>query len=307
MSYTELNDYLLEDVTKTGKRLGNGAFGTVEEVAVGGTICAGKKLHANLLDPQDEGVERVLERFITECKLMSKVRHPNVVQFIGLGYVDDSPHPVLVMERLDTNLDILLERKKSLPLPLVLHILLDITKGLSYLHGFKPPIVHRDLTARNVLLTSASMQAKIADLGNALMIDKHTLSRTLSQVPGTTSYMPPEALEKSPMYNIALDIFSFGHLVLFSILEEFPGDLRPIRYNDPLTGDLRARSEVERREEYILRLFDKLTKDHPITRMTIECLNNNPERRWVHCVQYCSLTKKGPLWIVCPYPSFAPA
>ena len=286
MSYTELNDYLLEDVTKTGKRLGNGAFGTVEEVMVGGTICAGKKLHANLLDPQDEGAERVLERFITECKLMSKVRHPNVVQFIGLGYVDDSPHPVLVMERLDTNLDILLERKKSLPLPLVLHILLDITKGLSYLHGFKPPIVHRDLTARNVLLTSASMQAKIADLGNALMIDKHTLSRTLSQVPGTTSYMPPEALEKSPMYNTALDIFSFGHLVLFSILEEFPGDLRPIGYNDPLTGDLRARSEVERREQYILRLFDKLTRDHPITRMTIECLSNNPDRRWVHCVQY---------------------
>lgn len=71
------------------------------------------------------------------------------------------------------------------------------------------------------------------------------------------------------MYNTALDIFSFGHLMLFSILEEFPGDLCPVRYNDPLIGDLRARNEVERREKYILRLFDKLTKEHPITRMTI--------------------------------------
>ena len=275
----ELKDYLLEDITRTGIRLGTGAFGTVEEVTVGGTVCTGKKLHATLLDPQDEGVQRVIERFVSECKLMSKVRHPNVIQFIGLGFFKDSPHPMLVMERLDTNLDALLERRKSLPLPLVLHILHDITKGLAYLHGFKPPIVHRDLTARNILLTSASMQAKIADLGNALMIDKSKLSRTLSQVPGATSYMPPEALEKAPMYNTALDVFSFGHLVLFAILEEFPGDLLPVPYNDSLIGELRARSEVERREKYIWKLFTKLTRDHIITQMTLKCLHNNPEVR----------------------------
>ena len=275
----ELHDYLLEDITRTNKLLGTGAFGTVEEVTLGGTICAGKKLHGTLLEAEGEGLQRIMERFISECKLMSKVRHPNIVQFIGLCFFDDSPHPMIVMERLDTNLDDLLEKQKSLPLPLVLHILHDVTKGLSYLHGFKPPVVHRDLTARNILLTSASMHAKIADLGNALIIDKKKLSRTLSQMPGTTAYMPPEALQNAPMYNTALDVFSFGHLVLFAVLEEFPDDLLPIPYNDPLTDELKARSEVERREEYIRMLFAKLTKNHLITRMILQCLNNNPEAR----------------------------
>lgn len=274
-----LGDYLLEDITRTGKLLGTGAFGTVEEVKVGGTIYAGKKLHGALLDPEGDGWQRVTERFISECKLMSKVRHPNIVQFIGLGYFDDSPHPILVMERLDTNLDVVLEKRKGLPLPLVMHILHDIAKALSYLHEFKPTIVHRDLTARNVLLTSASMHAKIADLGNALIIDQTRLSRILSQAPGATAYMPPEALQKAPTYNTALDIFSFGNLMLFAVLEEFPEELLPMPFNDPLTDELKARSEVERREKYILMLFSKLTKDHLISKMILQCLHNNPDVR----------------------------
>ena len=276
----ELSDYLLEDISKTGKLLGNGAFGSVEEVTVGGTVCAGKKLHAALIDPLGEGLQRVTERFISECKIMSKVRHPNIVQFLGLGFFDDSPHPMLVMERLDTNLDFLLEKRRGLPLPLVLHILHDITKGLSYLHGFKPPIIHRDLTARNVLITS-SMHAKIADLGNAMIIDMQSLSRTLSQVPGTTAYMPPEAFLTAPQYDTALDMFSFGHLMLFALLEEFPDDLLPASYNDSLTGELKANSEVERREKYILALFEKLTREHLITKLTLQCLNNSPALRLV--------------------------
>lgn len=276
----ELKDYLLEDVTSTGKRLGTGAFGTVVEVTVGGTLCAGKKLHIALLDPEDEGMQRMVDRFVSECKLMSKVRHPNIVQFMGLCFFDDSPHPMLVMERLDTNLDNVLEKRKNLSFSLVLHILLDIAKGLVYLHSLKPqPIIHRDLTARNILLNSASMQAKIADLGNAMMIDQMQLSRTLSQAPGTTPYMPPEALLQEAKYNTMLDIFSFGHLALFAILEEFPSDLLPITYNDPLTDELKARSEVERREIYIRKLFAKLTKEHVITKTVLQCLHNVPDKR----------------------------
>ena len=276
----ELKDYLLEDVVSTGKHLGTGSFGSVVEVTVGGTVCAGKKIHVALLDPQAEGMQKMVERFVSECKLMSKVRHPNIVQFMGLCFLEDSPHPMLVMECLDTNLDSILEKKKNLPFPLVLHVLLDITKGLVYLHSLKPqPIIHRDLTARNILLYSASMQAKIADLGNAMMIDEMRLSKTLSQAPGTTPYMPPEALQTEAKYNTMLDVFSFGHLALFAVLEEFPGDLLAITYSDPLTDELKARSEVERREAYIRKLFAKLTKEHPITQLILQCLHNVPAKR----------------------------
>ena len=68
----ELREFFLSNARKTGKKLGSGAFGIVEELAVGGTTCAGKMLHSILLN---EGADRIMERFVTECRLMSRVRH----------------------------------------------------------------------------------------------------------------------------------------------------------------------------------------------------------------------------------------
>ena len=276
----ELREFFLSNARKTGKMLGSGAFGIVEELTVGGTICAGKMLHSILLDKLNEGADRIMERFVSECRLMSKVRHPNIVQFMGLCIFDDCTHPVLVMEAVDTSLEDILETHDNLPLPLVLHILLDITRGLIYLHDSqKPPIVHRDLTARNVLIDKASMRAKIADLGNALMIDPAKLSMTLSQAPGTLPYMPPEALELNPKYDTSLDMFSFGHLALFAVLQQNPGQLLPPNYVDKHTNKLLARSEVQRREKCIEMLVEKLTKDHLTTKMIIQCLSNTQAKR----------------------------
>ena len=276
----ELKDFFLNNVARTGKKLGSGAFGIVEELTVGGTICAGKKLHSTLLDAHNEGIDRMITRFICECKLMSKVRHPNIVQFMGLCLFDESVHPVLVMEKVDVNLENLLETHKNLPFPLILHLLQDVTKGLIYMHDQKPPIVHRDLTARNVLINKTSISAKIADLGNALMVDPVKLSNTLSQAPGTLPYMPPEGLTCKPKYDSMLDMFSFGHLALYAVIQEFPRDLLPPTYSDPLTEELKPRSEVERREVYVKVLCDKLTKDHTVTKLILQCLNNMPAKRY---------------------------
>lgn len=262
---------MLKNVRKTGNILGSGAFGIVEELTVGGTLCAGKKLHTQILDIH------TIDRFISECKLMSKLRHPRIVQFMGLCFFDDSEHPTIVMEKLDVNLETLLETHQNIPFPLTLRILQDVAEALIYLHGQKPPIIHRDLTARNVLITKASMKAKVADLGNALCIADHAkLTNTLSQAPGTLPYMPPEALIYGPRYNSMLDMFSFGHLALFAVIQEFPKELLPPTYYDP---DLKARSEVERRGKYITKLYAKLTKDHAITKMILWCLHNKPEER----------------------------
>ena len=80
-------------------------------------------------------------------------------------------------------------------------------------HAHDPQIIHRDLTAKNVLLTS-SLVAKITDLGNSRIVTLQPgqLARTLSRLPGTLAYMPPEALSSSARYGPSLDIFSFGHL-----------------------------------------------------------------------------------------------
>ena len=148
------------------------------------------------------------------------MRHPHIVQFLGLCCLKGSTLPVLVMERLDTNLDNLLETLPSIPLMLKQSMLSDVARGLLYLHTHNPLIVHRDLSARNVLLTS-SLVAKITDLGNARIINVRPgqLARTLSRVPGTVTYMPPEAFDEPPQYGPQLDIFSFGNLALFTFTQ----------------------------------------------------------------------------------------
>ena len=169
-----LRRFLLPNVRSTGKALGTGAYGSVEEVAVDGVVCAGKKIHETLLE---RGANpNIAERYIEECQLMSDLRHPHIVQFLGICFLPPSRLPVLVMEKLHTSLDDLLERHTrhpplltmaDIPLSLKKSMLLDIVNGLVFLHHHVPtPVIHRDLTAKNVLLNSL-MVAKISDLGNS--------------------------------------------------------------------------------------------------------------------------------------------
>ena len=183
------------------------------------------------------------------------------------------------MELLHTSLDKILERRQNLPLGLKLNILLDVTKGLVHLHNMRPPIIHRDLTTGNILINKDSLTAKIGDLGNARMIEPDKLSRTLSKSPGTLVYMPPESTGNHPNYDSSLDIFSFGHLALHTIIEVFPGRLLSATYHDLKTHKIIGRSELERRVEYIEMLHSKIGKNHAMTSVIERSLNNIPEFR----------------------------
>ena len=249
----------------------------------GGAVCAGKKIHDSLVDPQNEGIQRIVKKFLAECELMSTIRHPNIVTYYGIAFLDDSSIPVLVMERLERSLEDFLEKvqETKVPFSIRLSILHDVAKGLVFLHSYNPPIVHRDLTARNILLTTTK-QAKIADLGNSRIIDAGVLSRALSEIPGTLPYMPPEAFEKPPNYDASLDIFSFGHVSLFVLGHQSPNSLLQATYHYPSSrtqSKLCARTEVERRGIY----FAKLEASNKIPFQIIEavkaCLNNLPADR----------------------------
>ena len=181
-------------------------------------VCAGKKIHEVLLDPGNEGVRDIAGRYVQECQLMSDLRHPNITQFMGVCFLPNCQLPVLLMERLDGSLDDLLETVPNIPLVLKRSMLEDVSRGLLYLHKHTPQIIHRDLTAKNVLLTS-SLVAKITDFGNTRIVNLQPgqLARTLSRLPGTLAYMPPEALSANARYGPSLDVFSFGHLALFTL------------------------------------------------------------------------------------------
>ena len=275
----ELRTMLLDNVRQTGRQLGIGSFGVVNELKYGGTICAGKKLHDNLMDYRDEGVQQLIRRFVSECCLMSELRHPNIVQFLGLAFQKAHRHPILVMERLDVSLDALLEEEHNLTLEVRYKILLDVAKGLEYLHNREFPVIHRDLTTRNVLLNRTTLHAKICDMGNALLVEQKKFTRTLSRNPGTTVYMPPEATGYAPNYDASLDMFSFGQLALYAVIQVFPGDLLPATFCDPVTEVVTGRSELERRREYIDVLDATLQLQHPLNVAIRLCLSNLPSKR----------------------------
>ena len=163
-------DYPIKQAT----RFGHGCNGVVYEVSVCGAPCIAKLIHQifkeDFISRQDK--EAIAERFLRECAILSKLRHPNVVQFIGIwnepSPTDRSPAAVagmdcaLILEKLFTDLENFIEKYPWSPLPINLHILIDVASGLMYLHSRK--IVHRDLNAGNVLLTN-DLRAKVADLG----------------------------------------------------------------------------------------------------------------------------------------------
>ena len=157
-----LQEYLLKGVKRNGRQLGNGVYGIVEELEVNGVVVAGKKLHETLVDPSNLGAYNVGAQFVKECNIMSRLRHPHIVQFLGIYFQERAPFPVLVMEYLPHSLDAVLEQRLNIATSVKVSFLYDVAKGLAYLHGQDPPIIHRDLTARNILLNSA-MVAKIAD------------------------------------------------------------------------------------------------------------------------------------------------
>ena len=206
---------------------------------------------------------------------MSQLRHPHIVQFLGVCYLPGSPIPVLLMEKLQTSLDNLLETSPNIPLDVKVHLLTGTARGMVYLHSHTPPIAHRDLTARNILVDSG-LTAKIADLGVARMVNIQPgqLAATMTQGPGNNLYMPPETVQEEGVtrYNAAIDIFSFGVVSLFTFTQTFPKDLKPHTYFDQTTQRLMARSEIERREDYVQLMKAALGEDHSLVSLTLGCL-----------------------------------
>ena len=270
MGSKRLNHLLLKDVQDLGEQIGKGAYCTVTKMKFRGLTCAGKKFHNILVEDVSEEEKRALfERFADECELLSRLHHPNIIQFLGVHETNQGI-PILVMEYMEKSLTKLVEDEGPISPSSAIRILRDVAVGLTYLHGHSPPIAHRDLSANNVLLT-VGMRAKIADLGVARILNI-TPSNTvkMSMCPGTQAYMPPEALHEGLSYDVGIDCFSFGVLIIHVLGGQWPNPSPPTRII-PVTSALEAVSEYDRREKYIQGM---LPKNHPLLMLGRNCLAN---------------------------------
>ncbi len=270
--FTGFDSFKLARVKVTDQELGRGSYATVLEVKYRGERCAGKKIHNVLLAQGSSGY--AVRRFEEECRLLSRINHPNIVQFVGVYFHKNADLPILVMEYLPTNLTSCIQKEGVLAKEVCYSILHDVARGFSYLHSQTPPIIHRDLSSNNILL-STSMKAKISDLGVAKILDLTPLQVShMTQTPGTPAYMPPEVMIANPRYDTSVDEFSYGILMIHVLSGLWP---------EPQTGQIRTEdggrlvpvSEAERRKIFL----DLIGDNHPLMELILQCISNDPHLR----------------------------
>ena len=209
------------------KERGRGCYGAMYEVQVNGSACIAKRLHDILVGRKemepvgDEQRTAVISRFRRECDILSCLRHPNIVQMLGVHCGSDKANISLSMD-MHMDLEHCMKTYPDIPLSYKISILSDVAYGLEYLHS--KAIIHRDLNAGNVLLTEA-LRAKIADHEMSNLFDiKEVMQQTETVFfPTALDFMPTESLTKTPNYSNKLDIFSFGlHLTVYLVNQEEP-------------------------------------------------------------------------------------
>jgi hypothetical protein len=220
-------DWLIkvEDLTFE-QRISEGTFGVVFKGKYRGGQVAIKKLK---LDDYDE--------FEHEVEILSRLRHPNIVLFMGVCFQNE--YKLIVTEYMpNMSIDHLLYKKnaailsqnielddrvrhRAMTFEKKLDILCDVIKGMIYLHSHDPPIVHRDIKTSNILL-DANLNAKVCDFGQSRLVagGAASIRAAMTSNIGTTQYMAPEVILDLP-YNEACDIYSFG-IVMYEIFYERP-------------------------------------------------------------------------------------
>ena len=199
-----------EEIEMSEDVLGKGGWGEVKVAKFRGLRVAAKCLHEVILSSYNISV------FTREMEIAARVRHPNLLQFIGATRVGT---PIILSELMPTSLRKELETGPLL-YPAVLTISQDIACGLNYLHLFKPdPILHRDVSTANVLLTheQCGWRAKVSDYGSANL--QPMISRTVN--PGNPVYSAPEAgvpRDHSP----AMDVYSYGVVLIEMMICRIP-------------------------------------------------------------------------------------
>ena len=271
--------------------LGSGSCGAVCKAKCDQLICAAKLLYpvlfqmpASEMQSSDPGKEhrQPFRRFEQECQFLSRVNHPNIVQYLGTYRDPETNAPVLLMELMDECLTHFLDSTPGdIPCHIQVNIAMDVAQALAFLHS--NGIIHRDLSSNNVLLIEGS-RAKVSDFGMSKFKDSNASHlATMTTCPGTQVFMPPEAFDEPPVYTEKLDNFSFGVLFIQIATRVFPAPKErfeieqiPDRRNPKHMIEARvAIPEVERRQSHI-DLIDPL---HLLLPIALMCLKDEAAGR----------------------------
>ena len=199
------------------KEIGRGGYGTV---SIGQLKVAVKQLHHLIMSPE------MIELMHREINIMSKLCHPNLLQFVAAAFDHPSGNPLIITELMDMSLrDAYKKKLLTNRVREKLAIMKDAAAGLDYLHCLPDPIIHRDISSANVLLASkgtGKWVAKISDFGSAKLA-----KYAVTQAPGALIYGAPEALQavaaqEPSEQTVKMDVYSFGVMLCEVMTEQLP-------------------------------------------------------------------------------------
>ena len=243
-----------EEITLTDIELGRGGWAAVRVAKFRGIDVAAKCIYNTILSDHNRAL------FVREMNMAARLRHPNLVQFIGATVHGE---PLILMELMPTTLRLEL-RHGPLSHEQVVAISKDVAKALNYMHLMQPDsLIHRDVSSANVLLDPApnnSWKVKLSDYGSVNFVQ-----RTVSAGPGNPLYAAPEA-NNPDLHSTKMDVYSYGVLLSEMCSGLFPDADHTVlveRVNDEQMADLVGRclaNQCERRPtmSYILAILNRI-------------------------------------------------
>ncbi|KAM7486932.1 hypothetical protein LguiA_002941 [Lonicera macranthoides] len=252
--------------------IGTGGYGSVYRAQLpSGKVVALKKLH------HFEAEEPAFDKsFKNEVKVLSNIRHKNIVKLYGFCLHNRSMFLVYEYMENGSLFYALRDDVEAVELDWTkrVNIVKGIAHALSYMHhDCTPPIVHRDISSNNILLNS-KQDAVVADFGGARLLSPDSSNQTA--VAGTRGYIAPE-LAYTMVVTEKCDVFSFGVVALEILMGKHPGDLlssltspstKNSMVNDVL--DPRLSLPTDRLVEWDIVL---------VIRLAFSCLSSNPNSR----------------------------
>ncbi|CAL9069971.1 unnamed protein product [Musa banksii] len=213
---TDCLDYeiLWEDLT-IGEQIGQGSScGTVYHA-----LWYGSDVAVKVFSKQEYSDEVILS-FRQEVSLVKRLRHPNILLFMGA--VTSPCRLCIVTEFLPRGslFHLLQKNTGRMDWRRRIHMALDIARGINYLHHSSPPIIHRDLKSSN-LLVDKNWTVKVGDFGLSRL--KHETYLITKTGKGTPQWMAPEVLRNEPSDEKS-DVYSYGIILWELVTEKIPWD-----------------------------------------------------------------------------------
>ena len=244
-----------DQIRKQSEIIGGGGWGAVSR----GTLqVAVKQFYPDILSPRN------LLRIKREMEMLARVRHPNLVQFIGVVFdeqddVSRNP-PYIITELLDTSLRAAYEHNQ-IPQENLCSIFEDTARALDYLHRRHEPIIHRDVSSANVLLKHLPNRhwlAKVSDLGSA-----NLAKEAFTKNEGAIVYCAPEAFSdqsdtahSETSLTPKVDVYSYGIMLCELATSTFPA------------------------KNVFPSLLKRILNEWPrLHHLTVICISQEPERR----------------------------